>query len=77
VSWITHLYLRPARVGRGIGSRLLGHAVGRASPPLRLYCFRQNGAARRFYERHGFVPIAFSDGSGNEERCPDVLYELA
>jgi hypothetical protein len=33
--------------------------------------------ALSFYERHGFRAIAFSDGSANEERCPDVLYELA
>jgi hypothetical protein len=32
--------------------------------------------ARRFYERYGFVPIEWSDGSRNEERCPDILYEL-
>ncbi|MGE3511045.1 MAG: histone acetyltransferase, partial [Vicinamibacterales bacterium] len=30
---------------------------------------------RVFYERHGFVAVAFGDGSGNEERCPDILYE--
>jgi putative addiction module component (TIGR02574 family) len=33
--------------------------------------------ARSFWERHGFKAIAYSDGSTNEERCPDVLYELA
>jgi GNAT superfamily N-acetyltransferase len=76
-SWIKQLYLDPAHVGRGIGSRLLEYALGRATRPIRLYCFQQNAGARRFYERHGFAPIAFGDGSGNEERCPDVLYELA
>ena len=29
---------------------------------------------RRFYERHGFVAVEFTDGSGNEERWPDVRY---
>lgn len=29
-----------------------------------------------FCERHGFVPVAFTHGSKNEERYPDVLYEL-
>jgi GNAT superfamily N-acetyltransferase len=77
VSWITQLYLDPAHVGRGIGSRLLAHALATPPRPIRLYCFQQNAGARRFYERHGFAPIAFGDGSGNEERCPDVLYELA
>ena len=76
-TWFTHLYLRPGYVGQGIGSRLLAQGLARARAPVRLYAFQQNSGARRFYERHGFVPIVFSDGSGNEERCPDVLYELA
>jgi GNAT superfamily N-acetyltransferase len=77
IAWITQLYLHPSRVGGGIGSRLLAHALAAASRPVRLYCFQQNAGARRFYERNGFVPIQFSDGTSNEERCPDVLYELA
>ena len=77
IAWITQLYLHPAHVGKGIGFRLLAHAIGSTSLPVRLYAFQQNHGARRFYERHGFVPIAFTDGAGNEERCPDVLYELA
>ena len=75
-TWITHLYLLPSHVGQGIGSRLLAHALAGAPRPVRLYAFQQNEAARRFYERHGFVAIAFSDGRTNEERSPDVLYEL-
>jgi RimJ/RimL family protein N-acetyltransferase len=77
VSWITQLYLDPAHVGRGIGSRLLAQAMATTARPLRAYTFQQNAGARRFYERHGFAPIAFGDGSANEERCPDVLYELS
>ena len=41
-----------------------------------VYTFQANAGARRFYERHGFVPVEFTDGQANEERCPDVLYEL-
>jgi hypothetical protein len=33
--------------------------------------------ARRFYERHVFKAVQFSDGQSNEEKCPDVLYERA
>jgi len=77
VSWINQLYVRPGHVGRGIGSRLLEHALGSLSAPVRLYTFQANAGARRFYERHGFKSIACTDGSANEERCPDVLYELA
>lgn len=73
--WIEQLYLRPAAVGRGVGSALLAHALARLGPPVRLYTFQPNLGARRFYERHGFRAIAFGDGTGNEEGCPDVLYE--
>jgi len=76
-SWIDHLYLAPAFVGRGIGSLLLAQAMQQLSPPLRLYTFQENAGARRFYERHDFQAIAFSDGQDNEEHCPDVLYEWA
>jgi GNAT superfamily N-acetyltransferase len=75
--WIDQMFVRPTHVGQGIGTRLLNHARSVLAPPLRLYTFQANHGARRFYERHGFRAIAFSDGRGNEERCPDVLYETA
>jgi len=74
-SWITQLYLHPAWVGRGIGTRLLERARSELSPPIRLYTFQENRRARTFYERRGFRAVSFTDGSGNEEKCPDVLYE--
>ena len=77
VSWLTQMYLQPEHANRGIGTRLLAHALENHPRPFRLYTFQRNLGACRFYERHGFVPIAFTDGSDNEERCPDVLYELA
>jgi RimJ/RimL family protein N-acetyltransferase len=75
--WIDHLYVDPDRVGAGIGSALMAVALREALRPLRLYTFGANAGARRFYERLGFVAIAFGDGRDNEERTPDVLYELA
>jgi ribosomal protein S18 acetylase RimI-like enzyme len=74
-SWIDQLYLLPSWVDRGIGSRLLELAESGLPSPIRLYTFQCNERARRFYERRGFKAIAFGDGSGNEERCPDILYE--
>jgi ribosomal protein S18 acetylase RimI-like enzyme len=74
-SWITQLYLHPAWIGRGIGTRLLELARRELPPPIRLYTFQENQRARAFYERRGFDVVSFSDGSGNEEKCPDVLYE--
>jgi hypothetical protein len=41
---------------------------------LELWTFQANQGARRFYERHGFEAIELTDGSGNEERTPDVRY---
>ncbi len=72
--WIEQLYLHPSVTGQGIGSALVALAKETLGPPIRLYTFQANEGARRFYERHGFRAIAFGDGSGNEERCPDVLY---
>jgi membrane-anchored protein YejM (alkaline phosphatase superfamily) len=41
---------------------------------LQLWTFQVNGTARRFYERHGFLAVESTDGSGNEEGDPDVRY---
>ena len=74
-SWIDQLYVLPAWIDHGIGTELLNLALAELRPPVRLYTFQANERARRFYERRGFRPIAFGDGSANEEKCPDVLYE--
>jgi GNAT superfamily N-acetyltransferase len=76
VSWITQMAVAPAFVNHRIGSLLLSRALRTLTRPIRLHTFQANAGARRFYERHGFVPIAFTDGLANEEHCPDVLYEL-
>ena len=74
-SWIDQMYVAPSRVSQGIGSALLAHVLRTASPTIRLHTFQANVGARRFYERHGFQAVQFTDGQTNEERCPDVLYE--
>ena len=76
-SWIDQLMLHPAVVGQGIGSQLLEHALSTLPLPIRLYTFQPHTRARKFYEHHGFVAIEFTDGRSNEERVPDVLYELS
>lgn len=75
-SWITQIAVNPLHVGSGIGSLLLQHAFRACALPIRLYTFQANVGARLFYERHGFQVVRFSDGATNEERCPDVLYEI-
>jgi GNAT superfamily N-acetyltransferase len=76
-SKVEHLYVAPDWIGRGAGRRLLDLAKERRPGGLELYCFQVNARARRFYERNGFEPVAFGDGSGNMERQPDVLYRWA
>jgi GNAT superfamily N-acetyltransferase len=73
--WIDQLYVDPEWIGKGVGSALLEHAMESLGPPIRLYTFQENHRSRHFYERWGFTALAFGDGSGNEERRPDVLYE--
>ena len=74
-NWIQQLYLLPTFVRRGVGTALMDHARAHLAPPIRLYTFQCNEAAQRFYEHHGFKVIGYSDGSTNEEKCPDILYE--
>jgi GNAT superfamily N-acetyltransferase len=76
ITWIDQLYVHPTFVGQGVGAALLASVTSSDANSIRLYTFQQNLRARSFYERHGFVAIAFSDGQENEEKCPDVLYEL-
>ena len=72
--WLEHLYLLPTHVGQGLGSALLARAMD-AEPILKLWVFQRNQRAIRFYEHHGFRLIRETDGSGNEEKTPDALYE--
>ena len=75
ISWVVQMAIDPGLVSRGLGSLLLAHAVRTLTSPIRLHTFQANSRARRFYERHGFIAIEFTDGQDNEERCPDVMYE--
>jgi len=75
--WIDHLYLDPSSVGLGIGSSFVDRAKNELGEVIRLYAFQENVRCCCFYERHGFKAILSSDGSTNEEKCPDVLYQFA
>ncbi|MFD9878727.1 GNAT family N-acetyltransferase [[Kitasatospora] papulosa] len=71
---LDQLYLRPDTVRQGVGTRLLERVKAASRGELSLYTFRRNSGARAFYERHGFVAVAYDDGGRNEENEPDVLY---
>ena len=72
--WIDQLYVDPTWTGMGLGSRLVELAKSRRPAGLQLWTFVTNIEARRFYERHGFVAAEMTDGSGNEEKEPDVRF---
>jgi GNAT superfamily N-acetyltransferase len=71
---LDQLYVRPDRIGQGIGRRLLEVAREQSPAGLSLYTFQVNERARRFYVRNGFIADWFGDGSSNEEGQPDVRY---
>jgi GNAT superfamily N-acetyltransferase len=72
--WIEQLYVDPAWMGRGLGARFLDRAMRDLPEGLQLWTFQSNEGARRFYERHGFVAVDWTDGRANEEHAPDVRY---
>jgi GNAT superfamily N-acetyltransferase len=74
---LNYLYVEPDATGRGIGGALYTHAAARRPGGFTFWVFQQNDGARRFYERHGARAVRFTDGRGNEEKTPDVLYAAA
>ncbi|MFD9742982.1 GNAT family N-acetyltransferase [[Kitasatospora] papulosa] len=73
------IYVRPDRVGAGIGRSLLGEVTARSLSAgfdeITLWALKENVRARRFYERAGFRPDgaeeAFEAGGA---RVPEVRY---
>jgi GNAT superfamily N-acetyltransferase len=74
---IDQLYLDPDWRGRGLGDRFVALAQELFPSGLSLWTFQVNESACRFYERHGFVAVEWTDGAGNEEREADVRYAWA
>jgi len=73
--WLNHLYVDPDRQGRGWGTLLLTTTKAAFPDGVQLWVFEANAAARRFYAAHDFVEAELTDGSGNEERTPDIRME--
>ncbi|OAP23089.1 MULTISPECIES: GNAT family N-acetyltransferase [Amycolatopsis] len=71
---LAQLYLDLPWRGRGIGDQLVDLAKQLRPDGLTLWTFQINEPARRFYRRHGFVAVEYTDGQRNEEREPDVRY---
>jgi GNAT superfamily N-acetyltransferase len=72
---LAHLYVDPGAQRHGAGSALLAKAKERRPTGFTFWVFQQNEGARRFYERHGCRVVRLTDGSDNEEKTPDALYE--
>ena len=72
--WLEQLYVLPQFQGQGVGARLLARAK-EGQPAFQFWVFQRNLNARRFYEHHGARLVRLTDGSENEEREPDALYE--
>ena len=70
-----HLYVYPELQGLGVGSGLLELVKELRPEGFRLWVFQQNVQAREFYEHRGMRVAELTDGSRNEEREPDALYE--
>jgi chorismate mutase/GNAT superfamily N-acetyltransferase len=70
--WLEALYVGPRHQGAGVGSALLEVAKARLPDGFALWVFASNAPARGFYRRHGLIELEHTDGSGNEEKSPDV-----
>ena len=73
--WLDDLYVLPEAQGEGIGSALLDVVKAVRPAGFELWVFETNAPARAFYARHGLVERERTDGSGNEEKAPDIRME--
>ena len=71
-TFLDGLYVRPDLTGQGIGSLLLDVVDATHPDGYELWVFESNTGARRLYERRGLVEVERTDGSGNEEKAPDI-----
>ena len=71
-TWLDHLFVEPERQATGVGGALLDAVKGLRPGGFCLWVFESNVPARTFYARRGLVELERTDGSGNEERAPDV-----
>lgn len=69
--WIEPLPISPPPIAIWHQGRALGIYVTCLACP-QLWTFQRNTGAQLFYTWHGFVEVEHTDGTGNEEREPDV-----
>jgi GNAT superfamily N-acetyltransferase len=71
-TFLDGIYIRPDLTGLGLGSLLLDVVEATHPDGYELWVFETNTGARRLYERRGLVEVERTDGSGNEEKAPDI-----
>ncbi len=70
---LDHLFVHPRAQGHGLGTLLLDKTKELCPDGFSLWTHEASEACA-FYERRGLVAVERTDGSGNEERLPDVRY---
>lgn len=74
-TWLDDLYVDPAAQRGGLGGMLLNLVQALRPGGFGLWVFESNRPAQAFYTAHGLMVTRRTDGSGNEERAPDLLME--
>jgi ribosomal protein S18 acetylase RimI-like enzyme len=70
---ISQLYVHVSHQHDGIGSMLINMAKQQSTGRLRLFTFKVNKVAQRFYEQHGFRVIG--EGFEKDWQLEDLEYE--
>lgn len=73
---IEMLFVDPEYHGRGVGSRLIGHAKRLKGSPVKVDVNEQNDGACEFYRRLGFERIGRSELDGTGRPFPLLHLEL-
>jgi GNAT superfamily N-acetyltransferase len=71
-TFLDGIYVRSDLRGRGIGSLLLDVVEATHPDGYELWVFVSNTDAHRLYLHRGLVEVERTDGSGNEEKAPDI-----
>ena len=75
---LKQLYTDPARIGGGLGSRLMDWAMAEAeqlgADEVQLTVYSENPEAQRFYHRYGFAKIADIEFWVGNHCDPEFLY---
>lgn len=72
-TYVDRLYVDPGEWRKGWGTELVDFAKKQSPAGLVLHTHVENHAARKLYERHGFIAVKFGT-SPPPESAPDIEY---